>query len=294
MKRSILLLLLMAPMIYVVAQEHSQQDTTFYVGQRKFVIKESDEHIRVKIYERSLKGDTIENDQIFEGVYKDGRSTEKRISLSLPFIAKEKKSRGSFNRHVSGMYVGYRQLADGVNFSKTDDVDLVSSKSWEWGINLFEGGIRLSRHWGLTCGLGFGYTSFRLDGNYGFEEKNGITAIYPAPDNEVYRRSRLRYYHSRLPVSLEWQKKFGYKGPIFFALGAEIENRLWVRSKTIVDNDKKTLNKDLNVRPLGINLLAQAGYNRWGLYGRLATASLFEKEKGPEFYPFSIGIQWYW
>lgn len=293
MKRIIAMSLILASMAGM-AQETSTRDTVFYAGNRKYVINETEDNIRVRIYEESSKGDTIENDQIFEGIYKDGRSTERRISLTIPFLKKEKGHRRYFDKHVAGIYVGYSQFADGVNFSKADDVDLVASKSWEWGINLFEGAIRLSRDWGLTSGLGFGYNSFRLDGNYGFEEREGVTNIYPSPDGIDYRRSRLRYYHLRLPLSFEWQKKINHKGPLFFSLGAEIETRFWVRSKAIIDDDKQTLSKDLNVRPLGINLLAQAGYSDWGFYCRYATASLFEKNKGPELYPFSLGIQWYW
>lgn len=293
MKQIIVLLLVFAP-VAGMAQETSNPDTTFYVGNRKYVIKETEENIRVKIYEASSKGDTIENDQIFEGVYKDGRSTERRISLTIPFVKKEKGRTGYFEGHTAGVYLGYSKLADGINFGKADNVDLVASKSWEWGINLFESGLRLSRNSGLTTGLGFGYNSFRLDGNYGFEEKNGITAIHPSPENVDYRRSRLRYYHLRLPVSFEWQKRINTRGPVFFSLGAELETRFWVRSKAIIEDDKHTLSKDLNVRPLGVNLLAQAGYGKWGFYCRYATASLFEKDKGPKFYPFALGVQWHW
>lgn len=296
MKQIVILLFLFVPVI-CIAQESLTQDTVLYVGNRKYVVKETDDNIKVRIYEQVSQGDTIENDQVFEGVYKNGKSTERRISLSIPFLkkkySKDKKSY-HFDEHVAGLYAGYSQLADGINFSTSDHVDLVASKSWEWGLNLFESALNLTHNWGLTSGLGFGYNSFRLDGNYGFEERNGITNIYPAPDDINYKRSRLRYYHLRLPLSLEWQKRINYKGPLFFSLGAEIEMRFWVKSKAVIDKNKHTLSKDLNVRPLGINVLAQAGYNNWGFYCRYSTASLFEKNKGPELYPFSVGIKWFW
>lgn len=100
--------------------------------------------------------------------------------------------------------------------------------------------------------------------------------------------------HASLPISFEWQKHINRRGPIFGSLGAEVETCFWVRSKAIIDDDKQTLSKDLNMRPLGINLLAQAGYGDWGFYCRYATASLFEKDKGSKYYPFSLCIQWHW
>lgn len=95
------------------------------------------------------------------------------------------------------------------------DVNLVASKSWEVGFTLFEGDINLSRNkqWGLTAGLGWGYTSFRVDGNSSFREIDGVTANHPAPEGISYDQSRLRYFYFRIPVSIEWQKRInGHHG----------------------------------------------------------------------------------
>jgi hypothetical protein len=54
------------------------------------------------------------------------------------------------------------------------------------------------------------------------------------------------------------------------------------------------LSSKLNTHPLGMNLLLQAGYGCLGFNARFALTSLFEKNKGPELYPASIGIGWYW
>jgi len=292
----IALLFILAPLAGI-AQEVNPQDTILYVGNRKYVIKENDRKIRIKVFEEIEAGDTIKNDQIFEGVYRDGQSTEQRISVSVPFVRKKTTHyRGYFEPHSSGIYVGYSHLGDGfLGFGSSDDVDLLASKTWEWGINLFDGALRLSRNFGLTAGLGFGYNSFRIDGNRAFVEgADGITSIVDAPEDVTYTKSRLRYYHFRLPVSLEFQQKFGWRGPLFFSVGAELEARMGTKSKAKIDGSKKTMSKDLNVRPLGVNLLVQAGYSNWGFYCRYSMLSLFEKNKGPEMYPYSFGIQWYW
>lgn len=295
MKQLIMLLMILAPLAGT-ATEVNPQDTTIYIGNRKFVVKENDGKVRVKVFEELSQGDTIKNEQIFEGIYRDGQSTEQRLTVSVPFVKKKKTTyRGYFDPHNSGIYMGYRQFGDGcLSFGSDDDIDLVASKSWEWGINLFDGALRLSKHFGLTSGLGFGYTSFRVDGNQAFAENGGITNLINAPEGSTYTKSRLRYYHLRLPVNLEWQQRFNRRGPLFLSIGAEVEARLWAKSFAKVDGKKQTMGKDLNVRPLGINLLAQAGYSNWGFYCRYSTASLFEKNKGPELYPYSVGIQWFW
>ena len=71
MKHIYLLLFMLIPMAGM-AQEGISQDTTLYVNGRKILIKENEGKIKVKLYEQSSHGDTIENDQIFEGIYTDG------------------------------------------------------------------------------------------------------------------------------------------------------------------------------------------------------------------------------
>ncbi len=190
----------------------------------------------------------------------------------------------------------FTKLPDGLKLNNADGVDLVSSKSWEWGLNLFEGAIALSRdnRWGLTSSLGWGYTSYRLDGNVSFRKEDGKSGLYPAPDHIEYSRSRLRYYHFRIPFAIEWQQRIHHRGPLFASFGPEVEIRHGIKSKVRYDGKSHTAGKHLNVHPVGINLLAQVGYNNWGAYLRYSTYGLFENNKGPEVNPISFGLQWYW
>lgn len=89
MKRILFLFLIVASMT-VVAQESIPQDTTLYLNGRKVVIKEHDGKIKVKMYEAKAENDTIENTQVFEGVYLDGRSIERTTTVSVPFVKKRK------------------------------------------------------------------------------------------------------------------------------------------------------------------------------------------------------------
>ena len=123
---------------------------------------------------------------------------------------------------------------------------------------------------------------------------HGIYSGMEAEEPTEYSKSRLRYFYFRIPLSIEWQTRLNGKGPLFFAVGPEAEIRHGFRSKAKVNGSKKTIDKGLNGRPLGINLLAQAGYADLGVYMRYSTYGLFEKNKGPELYPFSFGVCWYW
>ena len=160
---------------------------------------------------------------------------------------------------------------------------------------MFNTGVAITRdnHWGLTTTLGLARIVYKLDDNYGFEKIDGITVCRQANDVD-YQKSWLRYWAFRLPVSLEWQTKFGSSSRAFIAVGPEVEWRMGVKSRAKYDNKKHTLSDKLNTHPLGMNLLLQAGYGCLGFNARFALTSLFEKNKGPELYPASIGIGWYW
>lgn len=298
MKKIILLLMALIP-VAAIAQETVSQDTTLFVNGRKIVIKEQEGKVKVKLYENSSQGDTIENDQIFEGVYKDGQSTERRTVLTVPF--KTKRSGYHFDPHAAGFYMGYTRLGSGfLNFDGPNYPQLKLTKSWEIGFNLFQGSTTISRnkHWGLTSALGWGYRSFQIKTNDAFVEVNGITTVVPGiPDRTTYSESRLRYFYFRLPLAIEWQKSLGGridKGPLFFSVSPELEIRHGIKSKAKVNGSKENLASGLNVHPIGINLVAQGGYGNVGAYLRYSTYSLFEKNNGPELYPLSFGLCLYW
>ena len=92
MKHICSLLFLLMSSITVMAQESILQDTTIYLNGRKMVIKENNGKIKVKMYEAKSNNDTIENAQVFEGVYLNGRSIEQTTIVSVPFVKKKNKN----------------------------------------------------------------------------------------------------------------------------------------------------------------------------------------------------------
>lgn len=291
--KHIFLLLLLAASTAVMAQESIPQDTTIYLNGRKMVVKENNGKIKVKLYEAKEENDTIENTQVFEGVYLDGRSIERTTNVSVPFM-KKKKGYYSFEPHYPAVYFGFNKLSSN-SFRYSAGVPQIGTKSWEWGINPFSGGIAITRdnHWGVTSALGLARMVYKMDNNFGFEKVDGVTVCRPAQDDIEYQKSWLRYWAFRVPVSLEWQTKFGSRRA-FIAAGVEGEWRVGIKSRAKYNDKKHTLSSNLNANPLGLNLLLQAGYGSFGFNARFALTPLLEKSKAPELYPASLGIGWYW
>ena len=61
--------------------------------------------------------------------------------------------------------------------------------------------------------------------------------------------------------------------------------------------------RDLHVRPLTVDLMAQVGVRHWGRWGRwgrggavyvkYSPMGLFERDKGPVINPVSVGVMWH-
>ena len=99
--------------------------------------------------------------------------------------------------------------------------------------------------------------------------------------------------HWGINLLMEWQQRVG-RNKVFFNAGPEFEIRHSVKSFSHINGGKKkTVGKGMYVQPVGINLLAQAGYGNIGIYLRYSTYGLFQKDKGPEVSPYSFGVAWY-
>ncbi|MDR1004634.1 MAG: hypothetical protein LBL97_06495 [Prevotellaceae bacterium] len=294
MKATFLLFSMLSATLTATAQATAPKDTTLYVDGRKITVQQADDNIKVSLFEARASGDTIQLQQVFEGVYLNGRSIERTTVVSIPFV--KKHNRYQFDPHYPTFYVGFSQLSGGaMRYSAADHVPQVMSKSWEWGFNFCNTGIAVSadNHWGITTTIGIARMDYKLDNNYGFEKVDDITACVPAADGTVYQKSWLRYWAWRIPVSIEWQALFG-STRAFLAAGPELEWRMGITSRAKYNDKKHTLSDKLNANPLGVNLLLQAGYGDVGFQARFALTSLFQKHKGPDLYPASIGVGFYW
>jgi hypothetical protein len=295
MKKHLLFLaFILLPLIGQAQQENKPlpTDTTIIIKGRKYIIREADKKLNIKVYGKTQRGDTIADDMIYEATYNDEQTTERRFEFSFPF--QKPRHRYSFDAHNQGIYIGYGDLYQNFGIAGSSAFELRESRTWEIGINLFSGHWHISNdgHWGATTSLGWGYRSFRLDDNYAFNDINGKLVVSEGSDNNVYSESRLRYNFLRLPICVEWQTYV--RGRVFFSAGVEPEWRYRIKSKAKVNGANQTLGSDLYVHPIGLNALLQGGVNNIGFYARCSMTQLFEKDKGPKAYPFSFGIMWYW
>lgn len=298
-KNAIFACLLSMAASYATAQQTvpSQRATITTKGD-SIIIRKGSGNMRIRVYEEQPTDGESKEVEIYEGVYLERVESDKRTFLdALPFIPQKKKD-NAYEPHNSGIFIGYSRMGnDFLSFDNSAKADLNLSRSWEFGFNVISlcHNFKKNPHWGLNFGVNWGYRSFSFDGNRALLKADGQTYFAEGDEENSYSSSRLRHFFFRIPITLEWQQRLGRSNKLFFNIGPEFEIRHGVKSFTHINGGKKQrVGKDMYVNPVGVNLLAQAGYGDFGLYLRYSATNLFQKDKGPEMSPYSFGIAWYW
>jgi hypothetical protein len=279
----------------------NSQDTTLVVNGKRIEVKDNDDRLKVRVYEVTDNNETIDDELIFEGHYKDGKSYESRkyissINIPNPTWKKNTSRKRDFDGHWTGFGMGFANFADkGMErFNDIDGVSLRSGKSLEYNLNLLEKSFLLSprSNWAIVTGMGIRWSRYSLDGNEYFKEVGGITALQPAPEGMNYRSSKLNITSLTIPVLLEWQNRSN----LFLSAGVVGVVKTASSSKVTYNdasNKKRTdkMDSGMNLRPVTMEFMVQAGYDWIGVYAKYSPMSIFESGKGPKVFPVSIGLQ---
>ena len=100
-----------------------------------------------------------------------------------------------------------------------------------------------------------------------------------------------------IPVLLEWQTPKKRHKPRFFVSGGVVGVIKTTSSSKVVYDDergktrKQKMDGGMNLRPVTMDFLFQAGVGCIGFYAKYSPFGLFEKDKGPKVHPVSLGLQ---
>lgn len=197
--------------------------------------------------------------------------------------------------HFPVFYMGLNEFTPARFERNFSDIPLNASKSCEWGCYPIQEAIAFDKggHVGLTFAFGFGRAMYKFDNTcYLFTDQNRTTYFGNPGEYDV---TWFRYWTLKLPIALTFERSLN-KGDLFFTIGPELEYRFSGASKGRVGAQKKEIiTKDLNLRPLGVNLMAQVGYDGFSLIGKASLIDLFRKPNltspySTELYPVSFGI----
>lgn len=272
--------------------------TEVKIGNNEFIkITEQEDTVQVKVGKKGVK--VVEGE---EGTTVDIIDLDEEDNDNVT-IKRRKKFRG----HWQGFELGMNNFLDS-DFAfgpavGDEYMDLHTGKSWNVNLNILEFNLGLiGNSVGLVTGLGFEFNDYRFD--------NPITIVKDAANNNVIipfdysveflppiypEKSKLSTTYLTVPLLLEFQVPNANKKNRFYVSGGIIGG-LKVGSKTKVvyrtngAKQKDKVRDDFNLSPFRYGVTARVGVGPLKLFGNYYLTPLFEKNKGPELYPFTIGL----
>lgn len=225
----------------------------------------------------------------------DGKDNQK--GFEEPFTKHKKKG---FDPHWAGVELGVNGLmmSDHSTNLKGDAsmLNLNMSKSINFNLNFLEYGIPLAKQYvGLVTGMGLEYNNYRFESDITLKKENGkVVADSSYIKNGVNLfKSKLTTVYLTVPLLMEFQIPAG-DSKIFLSGGVIGGLKLGSHTKVVYDRDgdkQKDKNRnDFYLATLRYGLHASVGYKFIKLYTTYYPVALFQQDKGPEVYPFNVGL----
>ncbi len=268
--------------------------TVVQIGKNNAVtVEENNDTTRIKL---GSKGITV-----IEG--------ENGTKINMNELEEENKEQGDnekdhdghkkFKPHWAGFQMGLNNFVNSdFSMSRSGEdafMDLNTSRSWNYNINFLEYGLGLGTDkLGLVTGLGLELSNYNFDqGNTIEKNPNGeITGVF-LPSTVSIIKSKLQTTYLTAPLLLEGQIPAGKKR-IHISGGVIGGLKLGSNTKVVYrENGNKQKDKtrdDFNISPLRYGVAFRIGYRGLNVYANYYLTPLFETGKGPELYPFAIGL----
>ncbi len=208
-----------------------------------------------------------------------------------------KKHKRDF-KHWNGLEIGVNGLMDyknninlppGASFLELDYL-----KSLQFGLNLFEKDFHIYKNYvNIVTGFGFDFNHYAFQKNITL---NGDTSYLSASTDPTidFKKNKLNVSYIKIPLMLEFNTSKKPNRNLHIAVGWEFAYRIYAVTKQKYDaNDKHyniKQNDDFNLEPFRYSAVARVGYNKLTLFANYGLNRLFKKDKGPQVYPFTIGV----
>ncbi len=172
-------------------------------------------------------------------------------------------------------------------------IELNYPKSLQFGLNLMEKDFHVYKNYvNVVTGLGFDFNHYALRNNVTLN--GGSTVLMATNDTVEYKKNTLNVTYLKAPLMLEINTGSDPKNNFHIAVGGEFAYRIHsVAKQRYEEDDRNHRSKqrdDFNLEPFRYSAVARVGYNRVTVYATYGLNRLFKKDKGPQVYPFSVGV----
>lgn len=202
--------------------------------------------------------------------------------------------------HFAGIDLGingYLNASNSVRLADEDRfMDLNYIKSVELNINFLEFYIPIAKqHFGILTGLGMGFNNYDLSRDFSITSAADTNATIGVVDSaRSIKKNKFKTIAFNLPILLETNLGKTSKKSFHLAVGGMATYVFdgKTKQKFRLDGQNFTTKErtNFNLNPFRLNAHARIGYSNLTFYANYSLTPLFKKDKGPELYPFTIGV----
>lgn len=203
----------------------------------------------------------------------------------------------AFKGHLGGIEFGFNNYTTGKWGSSpeplADYFDLNTSKSMCFNLYMPPVNLGFTRHVGMVTTLGISWNGYMFDaGNSIAVDENRIVQPF-IPTGGTVKKSKLSTTYACLPVMFEAQVPVADNKTINIGAGMIGAIKLGSHTKIVYQTEgvhREKTRDDFNLNLLRYGAIARVGFEMLQVYGTCYLSPLFEKGKGPELYPFEVGM----
>lgn len=212
--------------------------------------------------------------------------------------------REKFKGHWAGCDIGFNgYMTSDFSTDLPSDalfMDLNGSKSVTFSINFLQYNIGLQRNknnFGMVLGAGWTFYNYRTDQPYTFERdtETGQTIGVPVPAERSVEKNKITTSFINIPLLFEYQ--FPSSEPFhrfYISAGPYCGFKIGGHTKLVYkENGNRTKDKgkdDINLTPFQYGAMVRVGYRFINLYASYNFSTFYTENRGPELYPFTIGL----
>jgi hypothetical protein len=303
MKRGfILMIICLVIALNAKPQDNTKKDSVTVNNKEQNVAKKSDT-TRIKLGNKGIaiiddgKGTSVKVEDLDQN--KDSR--EDNEGTSSDDNKNDGKKHNHFKGHWGGFEFGMNNFMN-KDFSMTRSgpdqfMDVNTGSSWNVNLNLFQHSFGFGTDiFGLVTGLGFEFNDYKFDGNNNIMKDSTSGVIVSKNYAQSLEKTKISTGYLTLPLILELQLPGSVKNSkrVHIAIGVIGGLKMGSHSKVeyYVANklQKDIVKDDFNIQSLRYAYTARIGYGNLSVYANYYATTFFEKGKGPELYPFAIGL----
>jgi len=263
-------------------------------------------------------------------IVKDGGNTETITIGPYDINIKQNKAvkvwnkrKSKFDGHWGGIELainGYNTSDFNMNFPKEYEyMDLTFPKSMAFYLNLLEYNISFSKNqkWGMLSGLGFEWHNYRFLQDVWLEAHDGALQGFYFLGDPV-KKTKLMVSYMTVPVIFEFQTNNKSRTNSFHVgvgvvgglrIGSHTKAKVESRNSTYqlinpnweypddivlasytTSGTKIKNHDDFYLNPVKLDVTARVGWSHLNLFATYSLTPMFREKRGPELYPWAIGI----